>query len=362
MTLGIYLMNDSPPQASLSRLREILTLRFDAEELHSLCFDLGVDYDNLRGEGKAAKARELVAYMNRRNRLSDLVEVSQRLRPDISWDEWPHRPSSIQQTSDPARLNNEQVSRDDRPNRPSDIKQESDPKSPSNEPSTSFSMGGIFGSFLDSSSPHAAKEGFFKKDKSSIGQEHNVDQQQSVRVLTIFLILLNVMIAVVTNIATGILPEQIKPYLWLSWPILGVLVLIYIYLNWLSTKSQSFQGPSSRAKMLAQKALRTAAQRVTIRMRLAWILEYVIQSIYLARADIGLMLHRRRLKKKISDLEKIAIDYSEAIKQVEKAKEKGEVSGEVAEKAINSLDADFHIAMEKLVPSAKTSLPEEHAQ
>jgi len=70
---------------SLTQLRQILVTRFDAGELRTLCFDLGIDYDDLPGEGKANKARELVAYLNRRGRISELLKVGEQLRPDVSW-------------------------------------------------------------------------------------------------------------------------------------------------------------------------------------------------------------------------------------------------------------------------------------
>lgn len=72
-------------RASLRNLRHLLTERFDLEELRSLSFDLGIDYDSLRGEGKAGKARELVAYVKRHNRVSELIELGRSLRPDIPW-------------------------------------------------------------------------------------------------------------------------------------------------------------------------------------------------------------------------------------------------------------------------------------
>jgi hypothetical protein len=65
--------------------RLILTLHFDLEELRTLCFDLGVDYDSLRGEGKAAKARELIAYMQRRGQLDRLIAETKKLRPEVDW-------------------------------------------------------------------------------------------------------------------------------------------------------------------------------------------------------------------------------------------------------------------------------------
>ena len=71
----------------LSRLRQTLTGRFDVGELRTLCFDLGVDYDDLPGQGKASKARELIRYLERRGRIPDLVTVGGQMRPDVSWPE-----------------------------------------------------------------------------------------------------------------------------------------------------------------------------------------------------------------------------------------------------------------------------------
>jgi len=65
-------------------LRQILTDRFNDTELSNLCFDLGIDYDTLKGDSKADKARELVAHFKRRNNEAQLVEAIKRMRPDIS--------------------------------------------------------------------------------------------------------------------------------------------------------------------------------------------------------------------------------------------------------------------------------------
>ncbi len=47
-------------QRTAVRLRQILVERFDDEELKTLSYDLGVDYEDLRGAKPTAKARELV--------------------------------------------------------------------------------------------------------------------------------------------------------------------------------------------------------------------------------------------------------------------------------------------------------------
>jgi len=67
----------------LVAVRKQLCERFDLEELRTLCFDLGVDFDSLRVEGKEAKARELIAHLRRRDQLSQLVRYIRHHRPDI---------------------------------------------------------------------------------------------------------------------------------------------------------------------------------------------------------------------------------------------------------------------------------------
>jgi hypothetical protein len=70
----------------LAKLRQILVDRFDEGELRTLCFDLGVDYDSLPGVGKADKAREIVAYLERREQIYEFVNVGRQYRSDIPWE------------------------------------------------------------------------------------------------------------------------------------------------------------------------------------------------------------------------------------------------------------------------------------
>ena len=57
-----------------------LVSQFDLEELAALCFDLDVDFEEIKGTGKSAKARELVLYMERRGQLVQLREAIQQHR------------------------------------------------------------------------------------------------------------------------------------------------------------------------------------------------------------------------------------------------------------------------------------------
>jgi len=71
----------------LTQLLQVLDKCFNEDELKTLCFHLGVDYDDLPSEGKANKARELIEYLGRRDRILELVQTGKRLRLDIPWPE-----------------------------------------------------------------------------------------------------------------------------------------------------------------------------------------------------------------------------------------------------------------------------------
>jgi len=74
------------PRASpVVTLRQILVERFSLEELRDLCMDLQIDHESLPHNTKTALVRELVTYCQRRERVTELSAMVQRLRPDISW-------------------------------------------------------------------------------------------------------------------------------------------------------------------------------------------------------------------------------------------------------------------------------------
>jgi hypothetical protein len=73
------------PQVDAAALRRFLEAHFSDGELRDLCFDLQIEYDNLPGERKADKARELVTYAQRHGRAPELVEWARRLRPRAEW-------------------------------------------------------------------------------------------------------------------------------------------------------------------------------------------------------------------------------------------------------------------------------------
>lgn len=65
------------------KLLNKLISHFNIDELKTLCFHLNIEFEVLPGEGKDAKARELINYLERRKRLQDIEEVGSKLRPEI---------------------------------------------------------------------------------------------------------------------------------------------------------------------------------------------------------------------------------------------------------------------------------------
>jgi formylglycine-generating enzyme required for sulfatase activity len=68
----------------LTYLHHLIVEGFDLEELRTLCFDLGVRYDDLRGDTLSGKTRELILLLGRRHQLEDLLRQIARTRPYLS--------------------------------------------------------------------------------------------------------------------------------------------------------------------------------------------------------------------------------------------------------------------------------------
>ena len=66
-------------------LRKLLVEYFSLEEVRDICFEIRVRYEDLPGETKNAKVRELVQYLYRRGQLQKLIAVAKRDRPCVAW-------------------------------------------------------------------------------------------------------------------------------------------------------------------------------------------------------------------------------------------------------------------------------------
>ena len=68
-------------------LRELLDESFSVADLTTLCYDLGLVYEALGGESKPARVVALLQWAGQRGRLGDLMLAGRRLRSDLDWDD-----------------------------------------------------------------------------------------------------------------------------------------------------------------------------------------------------------------------------------------------------------------------------------
>ena len=76
--------NGPTDRAYLTYLRRLLVQRFDLGELRTLCFDLGVDAEALSSDSRADLARELLLYLEARQRIPALLAYIRQTRGDIA--------------------------------------------------------------------------------------------------------------------------------------------------------------------------------------------------------------------------------------------------------------------------------------
>ncbi|MCI0396948.1 MAG: SAVED domain-containing protein [Chloroflexi bacterium] len=91
--LAAYLVASRQPfdEADYTTLVELVQKMrdyFDDTELDDLCFQLGIDHEELGSKNKGEKARDLVTYVQRRGRLSELITLVVQLRPKVAWGKW----------------------------------------------------------------------------------------------------------------------------------------------------------------------------------------------------------------------------------------------------------------------------------
>jgi hypothetical protein len=72
-------------ESKRAELRRLLGLCFSLEEIKTLAFDIGIDFDELEGDSKTSKIRSLILSMERQHKLETLIAAAARERPDIVW-------------------------------------------------------------------------------------------------------------------------------------------------------------------------------------------------------------------------------------------------------------------------------------
>ncbi len=70
-----------------TKLRELISYHFNDDELHLLCVDLSISWDDLPPSSYSLRVTELIGLMRRRKREQELLDYLARERPSTNWDE-----------------------------------------------------------------------------------------------------------------------------------------------------------------------------------------------------------------------------------------------------------------------------------
>ncbi|MCB9006407.1 MAG: SUMF1/EgtB/PvdO family nonheme iron enzyme [Ardenticatenaceae bacterium] len=74
-----------PNRQKLTQLRKLLIQHFSLDELRVLCFDLGLEYEELPGDTRTTKMHGLIEYLQRRGELPRLLNEAVDHRPNVAW-------------------------------------------------------------------------------------------------------------------------------------------------------------------------------------------------------------------------------------------------------------------------------------
>lgn len=75
----------SDEHANLLELAQKIETGFNESELRDLCFRLHLDYENVAGNTKRDKIRELLLYTQRHGTLNELIAIAADMRPRMQW-------------------------------------------------------------------------------------------------------------------------------------------------------------------------------------------------------------------------------------------------------------------------------------
>jgi hypothetical protein len=67
------------------QIRQLIGELFTIEEMNTLAMDLGINYEEIKGNTVIEKARELVLHCERRSLIDTLIQFCQVARPHAPW-------------------------------------------------------------------------------------------------------------------------------------------------------------------------------------------------------------------------------------------------------------------------------------
>jgi hypothetical protein len=78
-------MSNTFDQDYLAELLQNVKSDYNEQELRELCFELGIDYDDLPGPARKDKCRELIGLLKRQKRHPEFIQLCRNKRPNTLW-------------------------------------------------------------------------------------------------------------------------------------------------------------------------------------------------------------------------------------------------------------------------------------
>lgn len=82
---SVHMLESKQQAKDFRAYRDCIVNHFNMGEFKTMCFDLGVNFDDLDGDGLDDKAREFVLFMARIGRLDDISNYCEQLRPNAQF-------------------------------------------------------------------------------------------------------------------------------------------------------------------------------------------------------------------------------------------------------------------------------------
>jgi hypothetical protein len=188
--------------------------------------------------------------------------------------------------------------------------------------------------------------------------------------ISLLLIIISLAIGIFTNIATDVIPDSLKSLSRYSWLALGILIIVYLFLNWLSMPDEQIR--NKNISQLARREINKATLQISLTSLKKALLDIWISKLQIRdiisilsriasvtaitsinlRDEIWITMATNEARKKVVSLLETTKRYEYAKTEIDKERQAGNISLETATIAISNLDKELDEKIDAIVQSS----------